>query len=188
MDKEYLAKKKDLMNGLAINQTTIGTQRKNLLKPINSITRAGITYTVNEDGSVTLTGTSTTGSSYNYFSIPITLQAGKYKINGMPETSKTNTYRVDLRSTESGGTVYGYGAKEFEVEFTETTTVYYMIRIDGSYKEPLNGVTFYPMIRYADIIDDTYEPYKLSLQEQITTIENNVGDIQTILSTLTTVN
>ena len=132
-----------------------------------SKTRAGITYTVNQNGSVTLTGTSTTGSSYNYFSIPVTLQPGKYKVNGMPETSKTNTYRVDLRANESGGTTYGYGAKEFEVEFTETTTAYYMIRIDGSYKNPLDGVIFYPMIRYADILDDTYEPYQPSVREQI---------------------
>lgn len=152
---------------IAINHTTIGYQCKNLLKPISGTTRAGITYTVNEDGSVTLTGASTTGSTYNYFSIPITLKPGKYKVNGMPETSKTTTYRTDLRATESGGTTYGYGVKEFEVEFTKTTTAYYMIRIDGSYKESLNGITFYPMIRYADIIDDTYEPYSDSVDERI---------------------
>ena len=150
----------------AINRTTLGYQRKNLLKPTSSKTRAGITYTVNSDGSVTLTGASTTGSTYNYFSIPVTLKPGKYKVNGMPSTSSNSTYRVDLRANESGGTAYGYGAKEFEVEFTETTTAYYMIRIDGSYKEELNGITFYPMIRYADITDSTYEPYQPSVQEQ----------------------
>ena len=184
MDKEYLAKKKDLLNGIAINQTTIGYQCKNLLKPTSSIKRAGITYTVNEDGSVTLTGASTTGSTYNYFSIPITLKPGKYKVNGMPETSKTTTYRTDLRATESGGTTYGYGAKEFEVEFTETTTAYYMIRIDGTYKEELGGVTFYPMIRYADIIDDTYEPYKENIDERLIKIQNEIGDIESILSSI----
>lgn len=162
VDERLIQNKSDI----AVNKSTLGYQRKNLLKPTSSKTRAGITYTVNQDGSVALTGTSTTGSSYNYFSIPITLQPGKYKVNGMPETSKTNTYRVDLRANESGGTAYGYGAKEFEVEFTETTTAYYMIRIDGSYKNPLDGVTFYPMIRYADILDDTYEPYQPSVQEQ----------------------
>lgn len=173
-----------LENDIAINRTTLGMQCKNLLKPIGSITRAGITYTVNEDGSVTLTGASTTGSTYNYFSIPITLKPGKYKVNGMPETSKTNTYRVDLRANESGGTTYGYGAKEFEVEFTETTTAYYMIRIDGTYKEELGGVTFYPMIRYADIIDDTYEPYKENIDERLTKIQNKIGDIESILSSI----
>lgn len=152
---------------IAINKSTLGYQRKNLLKPTSSKTRAGITYTVNEDGSVTLTGASTTGSTYNYFSIPITLKPGKYKVNGMPETSKTTTYRADLRATESGGTAYGYGVKEFEVEFTEITTAYYMIRIDSSYKESLDGITFYPMIRYADIVDDTYEPYSDSVDERI---------------------
>ena len=141
MDKEYLAKKKDLMNGLAINQTSIGFQCKNLLKPINSKTRMGVTYTVNEDGSVTLSGTST---NENYFSIPVTLQPGKYKVSGMPETSLTNTYRVDLTKYDVGIGVYKSGTKEFEVEFTETTTVYYSIKIDSSYKEPLDGVTFYP--------------------------------------------
>ena len=164
-----------MKNDIAINRTTLGTQCKNLLKPTSSITRAGITYTVNEDGSVTLTGASTTGSTYNYFSIPITLKPGKYKVNGMPETSKTITYRTDLRATESGGTTYGYGAKEFEVEFTETTTAYYMIRIDGTYKESLNGVTFYPMVRYADITDDTYEPYKESVDTRLTENKSNTA-------------
>ena len=169
---------------IAINKTTLGYQCKNLLKPTSSKTRAGITYTVNSDGSVTLTGVSTTGSTYNYFSIPVTLKPGKYKVNGMPSTSSNSTYRVDLRSTESGGTVYGYGAKAFEVEFAETTTAYYMIRIDGTYKEELGGVTFYPMIRYADIIDDTYEPYKENINERLIKIQNEIGDIGSILSSI----
>lgn len=174
VDERLIKNKSDI----ALNRATLGTQCKNLLKPTSSITRAGITYTVNEDGSVTLTGVSTTGSTYNYFSIPITLKPGKYKVNGMPETSKTTTYRTDLRATESGGTTYGYGAKEFEVEFTETTTAYYMIRIDGTYKEELGGVTFYPMIRHADIIDDTYEPYQPSLQEQIEALEARIAALE----------
>ena len=169
---------------IAINKTTLGYQSKNLLKPTSSKTRAGITYTVHEDGSVTLTGVSTTGSTYNYFSIPVILKPGKYKVNGMPSTSSNSTYRVDLRSTESGGTVYGYGAKEFEVEFAETTTAYYMIRIDGTYKEELGGVTFYPMIRYADITDDTYEPYKENIDERLIKIQNEIGDIESVLSSI----
>ena len=174
VDERFIQNKSDI----AVNKSTLGYQCKNLLKPISTITRAGITYTVNEDGSVTLTGKSTTGSTYNYFSIPITLKPGKYKVNGMPETSKTTTYRTDLRATESGGTTYGYGAKEFEVEFTEITTAYYMIRIDGTYKEELGGVTFYPMIRYADIIDDTYEPYQPSLQEQINALTARISALE----------
>ena len=174
VDERLIQNKSDIV----LNRATLGTQCKNLLKPTSSITRAGITYTVNEDGSVTLTGTSTTGSTYNYFSIPITLKPGKYKVNGMPETSKTTTYRTDLRATESGGRTYGYGVKEFEVEFTETTTAYYMIRIDGSYKESLNGITFYPMIRYADIADNTYEPYQPSLQEQIEALEARIAALE----------
>ena len=139
---------------------------------------------VNSDGSVTLTGVSTAGSTYNYFSIPVTLKPGKYKVNGMPSTSSNSTDRVDLRSTESGGAVYGYGAKEFEVDFAETTTAYYMIRIDGTYKEELGGVTFYPMIRYADIIDDTYEPYKENIDERFIKIQNEIGDIESVLSSI----
>lgn len=194
MSKEYVAYKTEVINNksniatnktdTALIKTALGYECKNLLKPTNSITRAGITYTVHEDGSVTLTGVSTTGSTYNYFSIPVTLKPGKYKVNGMPSTSSNSTYRVDLRSTESGGTVYGYGAKEFEVEFAETTTAYYMIRIDGTYKEELGGVTFYPMIRYADITDDTYEPYKENIDERLIKIQNEIGDIESVLSSI----
>lgn len=158
-----------LKNDVAINRTTLGTQYKNLLKPFNSETRAGITYTVNDDGSVVLSG-SNTSSSYNYYSIPIILKAGTYKVSGMPSTSSNSSYRVDLRAEATGGTVYGYGTKEFEVTFDETVTAYYMIRIDAAYKESLDGIVFYPMIRYAEITDDTYEPYMPSLQEQINTL------------------
>jgi hypothetical protein len=157
-------------NDIALNTSSIGMSRKNLLKPVSSITRAGITYTVNEDGSVSLTGKSTATGTYNYFSIPITFKAGKYKVNGMPEGSSNSTYRVDIRANADGGTPYGYGFSEFEVEFTETTTAYYMIYVSASYTESLDGVTFYPMIRYADITDGTYEPYIPDLQEQINDI------------------
>ena len=53
-----------------------------------------------------------------------------------------------------------------------------MIRIDGSYKESLNGITFYPMIRYADIADSTYEPYQPSLQKQIEALEARIAALE----------
>lgn len=162
----------EVKSAAAINKSTLGYSRKNLLPPINSVTRAGITYTVSSDGKVTLTGANTS-ASYNYFSIPVTLKSGKYIVSGMPSGGSNNTYRVDLRSDASGGTVFGYGTTPFEVEFSETTTVYYMIRIDASYTSELN-LTFYPMIRLADITDSTYEPYIDDVDTRLSTIENDM--------------
>lgn len=163
-----------IKNDIALNTSSIGLSRKNLLKPVSSMKRAGITYTVNADGSVSLTGANES-TSYNYFSIPITFKAGKYKVSGMPEGSSNSTYRVDIRANAEGGTPYGYGFSEFEVEFTENTTAYYMIYIYASYKEKLDGVKFYPMVRYTDIMDSTYEPYKPDLQTQVSINQSSVG-------------
>ncbi len=35
----------------------------------------------------------------------------------------------------------------------------------------ISSFTFYPMLRYAEITDDTYEPYKPSVEERLATLE-----------------
>lgn len=178
----------NINNNSGVNSSGVGLVKKNLLCPGTTTTRAGITYTVNYDGSVTLSGTNTSGTTYNYFSMPITLSPGKYKVNGMPSTSSITTYRTDIRSTSTGGTVYGHGISEFEVEFAETITVFYMIRIDGSYTESLDGVTFYPMIRHANIADSTYEPYVNDLLTQTMLNKATIGMTTSKKNFLKTVN
>lgn len=55
--------------------------------------------------------------------------------------------------------------------------------ITAVYISVSKGYTFsnyklYPMIRYADILDDTYEPYQPSVQEQIAALEARIAALE----------
>lgn len=199
MDKEFLAKKKDLLNDIAINQTTIGTQCKNLLNyTLQTEEINGITLTVNKDKSIFVNGEATSD---------IKIPLGRIKDNkkndlilsGCPEGGSRSSYYLELAWTgleydDSSGeyvSVFcgGYDiGKNYTYIRKQGDSISFDISLRIKKGTIMSNHIFKPMVRYANIIDDAYETYKPSLQEQITTIENNIGDIQTILSTLTTVN
>lgn len=130
---------------------------KNLLQNnATSQTVNGVTFTVNNDKSITCNGTSTS-RYYSYIEFPILLLPGQYRLNGCPLNGESNTYRAEFRI--NGSTVVesidtGNGATFTVSSETEGS---YFIRIQGNYT--IENKTFYPMIRKADIEDDTYEPY-----------------------------
>ena len=43
--------------------------------------------------------------------------------------------------------------------------------IAGNAGTVFENVTFYPMLRYSEITDDTYEPYKPSVEERLAALE-----------------
>lgn len=132
--------------------------RKNLLQnTATSQTMNGVTFTVNDDGSVTCNGTNTSASSPIVFHISIHLLIGEYIVNGCPDNGSLVTYSVDLRSASDSSVI---GARDTGLGFTFTNStdrsVYYTIRIAAG--STCDNLTFYPMIRKAEIADDTYEP------------------------------
>lgn len=130
--------------------------RKNLLQnTASSQTKNDVTFTVNSDGSVTCNGTANGGTAL--FGIPaITLPAGQYSINGCPVGGDENTtYKIlIIANNEWLINDKGSGAN---FTLTETSTVSVRIAIYNGHT--CDNLTFYPMIRKADIEDDTYEPY-----------------------------
>ena len=134
----------------------VTVEGKNLLpNTVTSRTMNGVTFTVNADGSVTCNGTANGGTAL--FWIPdITLPAGQYSINGCPVGGGENTtYKIlILANNERLINDKGSGAN---FTLTKTSTVSVRIAIYDGYT--CNNLTFYPMIRKADIEDDTYEPY-----------------------------
>lgn len=64
----------------------------NLLYPLKSQTKGGVTFTVNEDGSVTLSGTATENTSINFTdevgSSMLAFEAGTYRLSGCPKGRK----------------------------------------------------------------------------------------------------
>lgn len=125
---------------------------KNLLKNVaKNSTSNGITFTVNEDGSVTVNGTATAGAWMNVTG-KFTLPKGIYILSGCPKGGAYSSTYVLSATTAAD---YGNG-KSFTIE--EETEIVVNIGVYTGFTA--NNLTFYPMIRLASIEDDTYEPYK----------------------------
>lgn len=129
---------------------------KNLLKnTATSKTVNGVTFTVNEDGSVTVNGTATAMAELTLFStLNIT---GEYILSGCPSGGGNKTYRLFVKTD---GTTY-FNNDGGEIKITPTRYIDY-VRIQISSGQTVSNLVFYPMIRLASDTDDTYEPYKES--------------------------
>lgn len=136
---------------LTFQQT--GYQKPNLIETAfaSITTNTGITYTANTDRSVHATGTAsdTTG-----IYVPVTLQQGNYILSGV-NNGDSNSYSIRIiRSDDTYKDLYN-GELPFTVEnSTETVRIY--LRVATGYTI---DYTFYPMIRNADIFDNTYAAY-----------------------------
>ena len=127
---------------------------KNLCPTFTSVTDSGLTYTVNEDGSVHVTGTCT-GTAF--WAVQLTLPKGTYVLSGAPTNGQ-----LTLRNARGGGAPssafsgslddYGNGAT-FTV--SETASAWLNIRSTAGTHDKM----YYPMIRLASETDDTYQPY-----------------------------
>lgn len=128
--------------------------RKNLLQnTATSQTKNGVTFTVNADKSITCNGT-TTNTIYFAVKDNVVLESGTYVLTGCPLDGGQNTFK--LYAQTAGGAIFyvdeGAGAI---INYKSKITI--LITILSGYT--CNNLTFYPMIRKAGIVDDTYEPY-----------------------------
>ena len=169
--KEYVD---PIKSQAAINRTTLGTQCKNLLKN-TAVTKTvnGVTFTVNDDKSITVSGKNTSSSTIFYTICQtgeLSLEIGKtYIMTGCPANNKDDNGKTlcYLRADKTGVLIasdYGNGVT-FSTSETSNPT-YALIWIGGNADFTDKPVTFYPIIRCADITDTTYEPYQPSVQEQ----------------------
>lgn len=167
----------NLKNDIVINKTTLGMQCKNLLKnEAATETKNGVTFTVNTDGTITINGTCT--ADYNHYCGEIK-KPGKYIINGYPENAVFDDYRIMGRITKSDNTETWFSA-ELEQPITINATnisvkIYIKVKTNVTYE----NVVFLPMVRYADVTDNTYEPYVDNVSKRLDTIETNVTCVKT---------
>ena len=157
---------KSKAGGLKINSIEGESQQpqfsgKNLLKNATTTTTSnGITFTVNEDGSVTVSGTATATATFiiGYMSVA-SIGVGNYIFAG----NYTNSYittSVDLNLNNVWKETRGIDGRSFEISDGDVETGYtftFYIRVNKG--KTVNNTTVYPMLRSADITDDTYEPY-----------------------------
>lgn len=161
---------------IAMNRSAIGTSKKNLLKNTAvSCNLSGIELTVNEDGTVLVDGSNNKNTLSALMIGTVTLKAGqKYTLTGCPADLNPG-FRLSflLGTTETSPELSissdnGNGAT-FSVATDTVATCRLRIPANGQ----ITNALFKPMLRYAEISDDTYEPYRQSIQNQVESLEAN---------------
>ena len=121
---------------------------KNLLEhSLSSATVNGVTFTVNQDKSVTVSGTATATTGVD---IITNLKNGDYIFSGIEGAGRAQirTYPGDVFVTDvNGDTPYTISNNE---------QVIFRLRVASGVTA---NWTVYPMVRFANVSDSTYEPY-----------------------------
>lgn len=136
-----------------------------------------MTFTLNEDGSVTANGTATDGNASHYIGFKITVPAGEYIMSGCPADGSTDSSRMSCYDTLWKNGIHDYG-NGIRISFADDTVRIFTVSITIGKK--VEQITFYPMLRCIEIIDDTYEPYKSSVEEYIADLETRVKALEGI--------
>lgn len=158
---------------IAINRTTLGIQCKNLLNlksKVGTYTSSGITFVINGDGSVTANGTATANVFFymlrNDSALGNLIYGKEVKLTGCPEGGSASTYSLrslNVIGSNTGPVTDTGNGRVFTYTNTEKSASFYIAISKGV---TVTDLTFYPMLRYAEITDDTYEPYQPSLIER----------------------
>ena len=179
----------DLKCSVAINRSSIGLQKKNLLKPVSGSqinkTEQGVTGHLNDDGSVSFSGVLTAVAWFGLSSYHNTLPPGKYILTGCLSGGGNTTHSTYVRNRANNATLatdYGTGAA---FTLTQTTNIDFVIKLTEKREYGENDI-FYPMIRSAEIADDSYEQYKSALQEQIDVLSESATKVSHGYSTSNT--
>lgn len=137
---------------------------KNLLPNNASTTTSnGVTFTVNDDGSISTSGTASSGIQFTIGSL--TLKSGiQYAFTGCPSGGDLGSYFINF-----SGVVNDTGNGATATPASDVTTNAVINIVSGT---NMNGKTFRPMIRLASIEDDSYVPYAKTNVE-LTRTEND---------------
>lgn len=149
------------LNEIADMNNVLGA--KNLLpNNITNQTVNGVTFTVNDDGSITANGTAT--SHVSLVLAKTNLEANKYKLSGVPNGSADNTYFMLFYSPSNNmwhDACYDTDADRLISNPYSDDELNIIIRSG----QTVSNITFKPMIRPASITDDTYVPYSMTNRE-----------------------
>ena len=153
----------------------VGERDSYNLLPNNATSQTinGITFTVNDDGTILANGESTDQVTLRFDIEPFTLKAGSYILsNGLPkaeEYTKANL-SIEVRGVIAGTISYNAGYYDKNITFDNDVTV-----VTASIWIPQTGLQvsnflFKPMLRLASVTDGTYESYgkKYPVTEEIT--------------------
>lgn len=159
----------------------VGVYGKNLLNnTAQSQTVKGVTFTVNDDKSVTANGTAT-GKTFLEV-ISGTLPSGTYILSAGVYINDTT--RMQIVDANDSTIVYAMTSNASEKTFTlnSDANVIVQIRVESGYTA--NNIVFKPMIRFASITDGTYKP--CTKQSLAITTPNGLPGIKVTDATLAT--
>lgn len=152
----------------------VGERDSHNLLPITATTQTidGVTFTVNDDGTVLVNGVSTKSTGSTFFSFTIcsseTLSQGNYIVStGIPEGSGNENVRLWVTNELRIGKNLYEGEMIFP--FSQDTSIR-TVEISVAAQATANNILFKPMLRLASITDSTYEQYgkKYPITEEIT--------------------
>ena len=146
---------------------------KNLLKfPYVSASQTvkGITFTVNDDGSIVLNGTSTDWTSF-YLERNGALKAGEYVVssNELPQ----NVYLTFKDVGNNTEYICMRGKQAITLAFNED--IQYRIFLQTRPNVTLNNFVIYPMLSLASNLDNTWQPYTPTNRE----LNERINDVVT---------
>lgn len=162
---------------LKISGNSVQEEREgyNLLNydTLTSRTISGITYTINDDKSITANGTATANSTLNLVgggnNYPLNLESGDYTLSGCKDGSK-DTYMLEIYN----GTAYkGNVDGNTSINFSEDTAIRAYITVKNGVT--LSNVTFYPML-YKGTQEKEYEQFGAMPSTQYSSEIRNCGD------------
>ena len=154
-------------NAEELVRDTVGWTGKNLLHiPESVVTQEinDVVFTVNRNASGEVTSIVANGTASANATLYLMRYSNLSKYNGCimtgcPASGGDSSYFMLIQQNGSPYTEYardnGSGVTVTNVPDSDTTQLF--IRIVSGYTA--NNLTFYPMLRYADIPDSTYEPY-----------------------------
>lgn len=124
-----------------------------------STTINGITWTINQDGSITANGTATSLSIFQFANADnLKSIIGKtIKLNGTPSNAPQDCF-MGIYTASWSVIANSYAGQDTNAITINDTATRVIARIPSG--TTINNLTFYPMIRLSSITDTTYEEYK----------------------------
>ena len=153
-------------NTQLISESIWGESGKNML-PITATTQTinGVTFTMNNDGSITLNNTATANADIN-INTDLELKAGQKLLFNFA-SQDTEDVRLTIYQYIGGTTANTVNCFGKDTEYTVQTTGRHVVYIRAFSGKTYNNLTIYPMVRDADILDDTFEPYHSSVKDTL---------------------
>ena len=165
----------------ALVEIVDGGAKNFLQNTATSQTISGVTFTVNADKSITLSGTAEANITSFFICRAIPALTGNMVLSGCPAGGSFTTYRLDILDGTASGTVRFVDIGEgMEVDWSLITTGTYTARIRIQSGTTVDGLIFKPMLctKAAWDISQEYQQYIPSNEELA---ENKVNVILTAI-------